>query len=90
MSYRYFSQPAYDGCLDVVRVSQVGDLVIEEGFYTNGSTTRVTKQSFYCTLDTYIDSCKKSEFFEFKEVSEEFFNTVKKQVKQIIQSTLND
>jgi len=90
MNYKYFSQPAYDGCLDVVRVSQVGGLIVEEGFYTNGSTTRVTKQSFYGTLETYIEEGKKAQFFVFKEVSEEFFQSVREKVSQIIQSTLND
>lgn len=90
MKYKYFSQPAYQGCLDVVRVSQVGDLVLEENFYTNGSTTRVTKQSFTLTLDEYIEQGEKAEFFDFKEVSKEYFLSVREKVNQIIQSTLND
>lgn len=90
MNYRYFSQPAYQGCLDVVRVSQTGGYLLEENFYTNGLTTRVIKQSFYLTLEEYIEHGKKAEFFDFKEVDKEYFLSVREKVNQIIQSTLND
>lgn len=91
MNYRYFSQPAYQGCLDVVRVSQIGDdTVLEENFYTNGSTTKVVKQSFTMTLNEYIDRGMDNGFFDFKEVSKEYFLSVREKVKQIIQSTFND
>jgi len=91
MNYRYFSQPAYQGCLDVVRISQIGeDTVLEENFYTNGSTTRITKQSFTLTLEEYIDRSKENGFFDFKEIEKEYFLSVREKVKQIIQSTFKD